>query len=67
MDGPNSPLTGYGDNRMRARPRPVARFQTLVESSMSNETKRERERERGGSFTERRILANYQNPEKSIG
>jgi len=46
MDGPNSPLTGYGDNRMRARPRPVARFQTLVESSMSNETKREREREK---------------------
>jgi len=49
---------------MRARPQPAARFQTLVESSMSNGTNKKK-REKGGSFTERRFLANYQNLEKS--
>ncbi|KYN27167.1 hypothetical protein ALC57_03510 [Trachymyrmex cornetzi] len=44
MDGPvpNSPLAGHGDNRMRARPRPVARFRTLVESSIEKEAEASR-------------------------
>ncbi|KYN01286.1 hypothetical protein ALC62_07905 [Cyphomyrmex costatus] len=38
----NSPLAGHGDNRMRARPRPVTRFQTLVESSIEREAEASR-------------------------